>query len=161
MDSKVLIAYYSWSGKTESIAGLIQKHTGGELFRIKPVNDYPGEYSLCTKQAKEEIRAGFKPEIEAFPDGIGSAGTVFIGSPIWWYTMAPPVHTFISGTELSGKKVVPFCSHGGGGQGHFSADVAECCPGSALLEEFVTYGSGGPGADGLVAAWLLRLGLIR
>ena len=120
---KILIAYYSWSGNTRAAAQIIRKATGGALFEIKTVKDYPTDYELCVKQAKHECRHGVKPEIVARPDDFAKYEVVFVGSPNWWGTMAPPLLTFLSGCDFSNKTVVPFFTHGGGGAQNCGRDV--------------------------------------
>jgi hypothetical protein len=80
--------------------------------------------------------------------------TVFIGSPNWWDTIAPPVATFLSEYDLSGKTIVPFCTHGGGGLGRIGRDIARLCSQSTVLSSFEIYGSGGGSAQARVSAWL-------
>lgn len=64
MKNDILIAYYSWSGNTGEIAELIKKETGGRLFEIEPAQPYTTDYSAAVKQAREEIRSGFQPELK-------------------------------------------------------------------------------------------------
>ena len=159
MKNRILIIYYSWSGNTEHVAELIGRNTGGQLFSIKPVQEYPGTYGECVKQAKKEIKGGCMPELKAVPDNIDQYDTFFIGSPIWWSTMAPPVQTFLSEADLSGRRIVPFCTHGGGGKGRFTGDVAESCVDSIILEDLEVYGSGGGSTESSVRSWLERIGM--
>jgi flavodoxin len=67
MKDDILLAYYSWSGNTRKIAGLIERETGGTLFEIEPVQPYTTDYRAAVAQAKEEIQAGFRPDLKAFP----------------------------------------------------------------------------------------------
>ena len=113
--AKVLVAYYSWGGNTKYAAAQIQKATGGTLFEIKPARPYPAEYRECTVQAKKEIQEGFRPELASRVEDIGKYDVIFIGSPNWWSTIAPPVAAFLASYDLSGKTVIPFVTHGGGG----------------------------------------------
>lgn len=46
---KILIAYFSWGGTTQRMAGQIQDITGGDIFRIEPVVPYPNSYTPCTE----------------------------------------------------------------------------------------------------------------
>lgn len=62
---KILIACYSWGGNTRTAAEMIRQATGGTLFEIKPAKPYPTEYRRCTEVAKQEINAGFRPELAA------------------------------------------------------------------------------------------------
>jgi flavodoxin len=110
-------------------------------------------------QAKVEIQAGHLPALRSTLDQIESYDTIFIGSPNWWDTIAPPVATFLSAYDLSGKAIVPFCTHGGGGLGRISQDIAKLCPQSTLLSSFEIYGSGMRNAQAQVSAWLRKVGI--
>ncbi len=158
MKNDILIAYYSWSGNTRKIAGLIERETGGRLFEIEPAQPYTTDYRALVAQAKEEIEAGFLPELKALPE-ITSYSVVFLGTPIWWHTMAPPLAAFIDRLDLDSKTVAPFHTHGGGGGGSFEADVAKMCPNSPVAEGFGEYNSGGSETQAQIGAWLNAIGL--
>lgn len=152
--SKVLIAYYSWGGNTKYAATQIQKATGGTLFEIKPVKAYPEEYRACTVQAKKELQEGFKPELAAKVDDIGKYDVIFIGSPNWWSSIAPPVATFLSSYDLSGKTVIPFVTHGGGGMARCEAEVRKLCPKSTVLKGGAFSGDGIRTARAALNKWV-------
>jgi len=99
------------------------------------------------------------PALKNQIDHVESYDTIFVGSPNWWNTVAPPVATFLSENDLSGKTIVPFCTHGGGGLGRISKDIAELCPQSTILSSFEIYGSGGRDAQARVFAWLSKIGM--
>ena len=158
MQNDILIAYYSWQGNTRKIAGLIQQATGGALFEIEPAKPYARDYNATVAQAKTEIQAGFRPELKAMPEGL-SPSVVFLGTPIWWHTMAPPLASFIERCALQGKAVALFCTHGGGGPGTLERDVREMCPGATVADLFGVYDDGGSSAASQVSAWLRAIGL--
>lgn len=158
MNKDILIVYYSWSGNTRKIAEMIRRETGGTLFEIEPVRPYTTDYSDAVAQAKKEIRAGFKPELKALPED-HSYQFVFVGTPIWWHTMAPPVAAFVDRFDLEGKTVIPFHTHGGGGVGTFEKDLEKMCPGATMTEGFGTYGRGGSDTPARIRSWLQDLGL--
>jgi len=54
--TKVLVVYYSLSGNTKSIAEMIREKTGGEVYEIETVKNYPADYSECIEEAKRELR---------------------------------------------------------------------------------------------------------
>lgn len=87
---KVLIVYYSWSGNTRVAAEQIRKITGGTLFEIKTAKAYPAEYDACVEQAKKECRSGFCPELASKAGDLAKYDVIFLGTPNWWSTMAPP-----------------------------------------------------------------------
>ncbi|MDX9953402.1 MAG: flavodoxin [Anaerolineae bacterium] len=152
----VLIVYFSRSGNTRAIANLIQQEVGGTLFELQPATAYPPAYNTVVEQAKREIRAGFRPPLRSLPEALAAA-TIFVGTPNWWDTLAPPVATFLTAYDLAGKTIAPFCTHGGGGAGKIPQDLARLCPGATVLEHLALYGSGGAGARAEVSAWLRGL----
>ena len=125
---KVLVAYYSWGGNTRFAAERIQKLTGGTLFEIKPVKAYPVDYGACVEQAKRECRDEFEPELATKVDDFSKYDVIFVGTPNWWSTMAPPVRSFLSSYDFSGKTVIPFVTHGGGGMARCERDMRKVCP---------------------------------
>ncbi len=156
-DSKILVAYYSYSGNTKEVAEAIHEKVGGDLFEIKAEGTYPDEYRPMTQQAKEEIQNGFRPKLTTSVDNMAQYDIVFIGSPNWWGTITPQVSSFLESYDLTGKTVIPFITHGGGGQQNTVADLAEQCKGCRVIEKnaWVGYGSRTLGISG----WLKDLGL--
>lgn len=129
---KILVAYYSWSGHTKIAAETIQKATGGTLCEIQPADAYPAAYRACTERAKKEIEAGERPPLKERPD-LSAYEVVFIGSPNWWSTIAPPIASFLGADGLPGKTVIPFVTHGGGGMAGCEQAVRELCPQANVL----------------------------
>ena len=142
LPGKAAIVYFSQSKvqNTALVAKWIQKHVGGELVEVVPVKPYPDVYSGTLKEANRERKGGIPREIlpVSLPD---DCEVVFIGSPIWYGTFAPPIAMFLKGNPLAGKTVVPFCTHGGGGSGRFEQDVQAACPEAKVLKGFTARGS--------------------
>ncbi len=158
MKDKSLIVYYSHSGNTSKIAEIIHKKVDGDISRIEPINPYPRDYNRVVDQAKKEIKSGYIPDLQLHIDDINSYNKIFIGSPNWWNTIAPPVKSFLLQYDLSGKVVIPFCTHGGGGQGCIFSDIAKKCNNSTIKKGFAIYGNGGSKAEKMIANWLGELG---
>ena len=159
IDQPILIVYYSHSGNTRKIANLIHQEVGGTIHEIQPEVPYPNSYNAVVDQAEKEMQAGYKPALQSTLDHIESYDTIFVGSPNWWSTIAPPVATFLSEYDLSRKTIAPFCTHGGGGLGRVGEDIAKLCPHSTVLSSFEVYGSGGVDAQARVSAWLRKAGV--
>lgn len=157
MSKNILIVYYSHSANTRKLAKLIEQETGGTLCELLPEKAYPVDYNTVVEQAKKEIQAGFRPELKTEVKDLASYDTVFVGTPNWWSTIAPPVATFLGSCDLSGKNVVPFCTHGGGGSGHIEAMVKKFCPDSTMLPLLSVYG--GTAKDSQVESWLKKIGV--
>ena len=162
MKSKTLVVYFSYSnGNTRHIAELAQRALGADLAEIKPVQPYTGSYDEVVAQGQREVDAGFRPEIEPLPVELSGYDTVAVGTPTWWYTMAPAVLSFLTANDWTGKTVIPFMTNGGW-PGHVIRDMKKACAGAdfAHEKEFRFDSSGGsqmvtPQAE--LDAWLSSL----
>jgi flavodoxin len=159
--SKILVVYYSWGGNTRAVAQQIQSLTDADIFEIKPAKPYPEDYNECVTQAKKEIDEGYKPELNGKAENISQYDIVFVGSPNWWGTIAPPVATFLTSYDLSGKTIIPFCTHGGGRQANLFKNIAKLCPNSTAKKGFVVDGTTARRAKPDVKKWLQELEIIN
>lgn len=156
---KVLIVYYTWSnGNTEKIAGELQCATRADLEQISMVHPYMGSYEEVVAQGKREVESGFLPEIQPLAHDLSPYEVVAVGTPTWWYTMAPAVKSFFHDHDLSGKEVIFFQTHGGW-PGHTLKDMAAACAGategpSMTVQFDSTGGSQQVTAQEEVDAWL-------
>lgn len=157
--SRSLILFYSQTGNTRRIAELIQKQTGGTLCEIKPKIPYKSLYLDGAARVKEERREGIHPDIYPLRINIEDYETVFLGTPNWGNGISHPMMTFLDQCPMDGKKVYPFCTHGGGGLAHVAQDIKRFCPEAEVGESFDTYGNGGTHAEREVSAWLNRLNI--
>ena len=133
-DKKVLIAYFSYSNNTYRTAQLLQAKVGGDFFAIDPATPYStADYRSVDSQGLREVRSGYKPPLKNKLANIADYDVIFLGSPIWWGTMAPPVATFLAEHDLTNKTVVPFCTHGGYGAGSYFTDTAKAAPKAKVL----------------------------
>ena len=156
---QVLVTYFSRSGNTREMAEQIQKIMGGDIFEIQTVTPYPAENDSVIKQAKQELEAGFKPPIKQKVANIKEYDVVFVGSPNWWNTIAPPVMTFLSEHDLSGKTIVPFITHAGSGLGRSATDIAKLAPKATMRDGLALWGKDVKSSQEQVAKWLQDLKL--
>ena len=156
MNNNTLIVYYSWSEDTDLVARQIQSVTGGTLLRLIPQLPYPTDYYKCVEQAKLELKEKATPALQPFSLDLQQYDTVFLGSPIWCGTFASAIRTFLSEYDLSGKTVLPFCCHGGGGQRNFTNDLRGLLDGSNIKETLVLFGSGGSSGKKEISSWVRR-----
>ncbi len=157
-DGKILIVYYSRTGNTETIADQIYETVGGDRVKIETVTLYPEEYSDVTAQAQKELNEAYLPPITNRIENLDEYDTVFFGYPIWWGTIPPAMMTFLSENDLSGKTVIPFCTHGGSGQAQSLEAIREYSPNATISENLVVRGSDVSSSQEVIAAWLERLG---
>ena len=141
--SKSVVLYFSWSDSenTRQLAEHIAKNKNAVIERIVPEKAYSRKYAEVLKQGRSELKEKESCPIKPLKNDLKKFDTVFIGTPIWFGTYAPPVRTFLQKNDLSGKKVYFFCTHGKGGPGVFFKDAAKLCPKSVIGKGFNCYGT--------------------
>lgn len=167
-NNKTLIAYYSRKGQnyyggkivdlktgnTEVIANKIQTLTGGDLFEIQTVKNYPIDYDEATRIAWDDLRANARPELIKFVDNIHIYDIIYLGYPNWWGTFPMAVFTFLESADFSGKTITPFCTHEGSGFGHSEKDIQKLCPTVILSKGIAIRGSGVNNSDKQLENWV-------
>ena len=159
---RVLVAYFSATGNTAAVAGMIAGAVGAELFALEPVTPYTdadldyNDSGSRTSQERADPALQDVPLVSAAVDGWDTYDTVFVGYPIWWGGAAWPVNGFVTGNDFAGKRVIPFCTSGGSGLGRSGERLAELA-GSGDWAEGRRFSAGASGEE--IAAWLAELGL--
>lgn len=97
-------------GTTELIARMIAEQTGGDLHLIETADSYPTDFNDVVDQNHQEIGNGARPTLTSSVD-VSKYDVIFVGYPVWASTAPTPVLSFLEGLNLSGKTVVPFCTH--------------------------------------------------
>ena len=153
---KILVAYFSWSENknTQNLANQIKQGIGADIFEITPVKAYSTNFDDCVAQAQKEIDSNFKPEIKGAVENFDSYDIIIVGSPIWCGTIAPPVATFLSKYNFSGKTVLPFVTFGGGGPGKSMEDIKNLCPKAVILKDFSVTGTKVNEVESNIRKWL-------
>jgi len=156
-----LSAYFSHSGNTRVIADQIRENVGGDIFEIVPVDPYPRDYNKVVEQARKELGEDYRPLLKTKIENMDPYDMIFIGYPNWWGTIPRPVATFLSGYDLSGKAIAPFCTHEGSGLGRSVMDVKKLCPQSTVLDGLAVRGSNVDTAQTQVSDWLRTIGVME
>ena len=157
----MLVAYFSHSGNTREVARQISEATGGDLFEIVPATPYPTEYRAVVDQGKKEIEAGVRPALKNPVGDLSQYDVIFVGSPCWWATVAPPVATFLTSCDLAGKTVVPFMTHEGSRMGRSEEDIRKLCAGATLLGGLPLRGGAVKDSRDVVRKWVQGLNLTK
>lgn len=137
MSGKIIL-YYSMGGNTRKIAQMIADATGTATEEIKTVTPYKGSYNEIVEQGHREVNSGFEPEIRPLLADLSKYDTVYLGTPVWWYTYAPALKSFLSQNDLSGKTIYPFATNGGW-IGHTFEDIKKACPKADVKEGLNIY----------------------
>ena len=145
-------------GNTQYVAMLIRQKTGGSLFRLEPVTPYPREHRALVSLAEKEQAGNRRPEIAGAP-GLTASDTIFLGYPNWWADMPMILYTFLEQQDLSGKTIIPFCTHGGSGFSRTIQTIQEKQPGARVQKAgFAVYRQNMEAAPAGVTAWLRKTG---
>lgn len=166
-----LIAYYTregenyWDGgirsiekgNTERVAEFIQDAIGGDLFRINTARPYPESYMDCIDVAKRELQQDARPALAATLEDVSAYDTVFLGYPNWWGTCPMCVFTFLDGLDLSGMRIVPFCTSEGSGLGGSVKHLKKLYPASIVEEGLAVTGHLAEQSANQVASWAKRM----
>ncbi len=135
-DRNMLVAYFSLAGEqygvgvieegnTSIIAHMIAEQIGADLFEIEAVTPYPTSHRELLDVSRKEMASNVRPEIADTVDNIDDYDTIFIGYPNWWGDMPMIVYSFLESYNLSGKTIVPFCTHGGSRLSNTESTIAK------------------------------------
>jgi len=130
---KVLVLYYSQTSNTKTVAQEIATRLDADTEEIVAVNPYDGDFRATIERCMHEREHGTVTEIKPITADLAKYDVIFIGYPVWFGTFAPPVITFLDQTDLSGKKIVPFCTFGSGGLDSSVKDLMEKQPKAEVL----------------------------
>lgn len=141
-DSKTLIVYFSYLDNTDTdniksdqydimssasilirnnqrigvnrvIAEEMGKLTNGDVFSIQTTKKYPANYDETTKLGKDERDNNIKPELKNHIADTSQYENVILVIPVWWYDVPMAFETFLTETNLAGKKIYVTGSSGG------------------------------------------------
>ena len=124
---KILVAYYSLTGKTERVANAIADASGGQLYRIQVAKAYSSDSKERRTELESEIEHNYLPPLAATNINPENYDIIFLGSPVWANHISQPVKSFLAQYNLSEKRIIPFVTHSGGGKGQSFKDVASLC----------------------------------
>ncbi len=148
-------------GATEWMANEIHKKTGGDIVKIVPSVDYPLAYNDLADYAKDETDKNARPAFEALSIDPSSYKTVYIGYPVWWYTLPMVMETFFDTYDMTGVTIVPFNTHEGSRDGGTYDLISQREPGAEVLEGLPIRGgdTGSGKAASQISEWIEGLPL--
>ena len=106
---------------------------GADIEEIIAENPYDGDFRETIERCQKEREEGFIPAVKPLNINIADYDVIFLGYPVWFGTYAPPVASWLNDVDLSGKKIVPFCTFGSGGLDSSVRDLAAKQPGAEIL----------------------------
>ncbi len=109
--SRTAVVYFSRSGNTALAARHVAKRLEAQLFSLE-APDYQLGLSGLANAVKDANTRRSQPEV--LPDitprtiDLTPFDTVWLGSPVWLYSPAPPIWAFVEHNRFDGQQVVLF-----------------------------------------------------
>lgn len=141
-------------GTTEYIAGIIRQSVGGDLHLIETKEAYPEDFDEVREKNHDEMEKDYLPPLKESNLDISKYDTVFIGYPVWATDVPQAVLSFLDEYDLSGKTVIPFCTHDGYGAGSSYGTVEKASHAGKCLDGLAVKAEDVPSAQDTVAEWL-------
>lgn len=135
---KVKTIFYSLEGNTKMVAEAISNSIGADVLELKPIKEYHTKGFKKYLWNGKSIMLKEKPTLESYDKNLDYDLIIF-GSPIWAGTFSPPIRTFISENDLSGKKVAFFVCHMGGGASRCFTEFKALQPNCELISTLDFY----------------------
>lgn len=130
------------------------------LHLIQTVEPYSTDFDTVVDQNHEEMETGTLPELVAGDLDVSQYDTVFIGYPVWATDAPQAIFSFLSQYDLSGKTIIPFCTHDGYGAGGSYGNIADAVDGeTAVLDGLAIEAPDVPESAETVAGWLDSIGI--
>ena len=111
-DKKILTVYYSNGGHTKEVAQNLNSIVGGDIKEIELIEKYPDNIFKMSKLVRKQVKEGCLPQIKDID--ISNYDVVFVGSPIWNFSMSLPTKTFLKNNNFENKILIPFFTYSGG-----------------------------------------------
>lgn len=122
-------------GNNQYIAQLIQQETGGDLFAIETVQEYPTTHDPLLEFAYDEKAENARPELATHIEDPDSYDVIFLGYPNWNADLPMPLYTFLEEYDFSGKTIIPFTTHGGSGFSGTIQTISELQPDANVISD--------------------------
>ncbi len=135
---KTLVAYFSASGTTRTLAQGLAAAIGADQFEIKPSIPYTPEdldwMNSDSRSSREMGNRSSRPGVRDKLSNMDEYDTIFLGFPIWWYIAPTIINTFLEQYDFTGKTIIPFATSGSSGMGRTNEYLAVSCRGANLVE---------------------------
>lgn len=120
-NTKVLVAYFSATGTTKTLAEYAADAMAADLYEIIPEETYTDEdLDYGNDQSRSSLEMNdpdARPSISGSVENMEQYDIIFLGYPIWWGDSPRIIASFVESYDFSGKTIVPFCTSGGSGIG--------------------------------------------
>lgn len=160
-NAKILVAYFSATGTTKTLAEYAADAMAADLYEIIPEEPYTDEdldYGNDQSRSSQEMNdPDARPSISGSVENMEQYEIVFLAFPIWWGEEPRIMDTFVEAYDFSGKTIVPFCTSGGSGIGSSGRNMQSLSTGDATWLDGERLSSSSSRED--MVDWINGLGL--
>lgn len=110
---KTIIIYYSYGNHTRVISEKIKEKLKCDFLEIKPKVPYSNDYQKVVDETEDNLETKKTPEIEDININLDEYDKIILGTPVWWYTITPPIRSFLKNYDLKNKKIYVFATNAG------------------------------------------------
>lgn len=158
--ASVLQKYTPETGSTQFVAQLIQKQTDGDLYRMETATPYPRQHDALLRFAEKEQQTSARPSLKTPLPDLSDYDTIYVGYPIWWYTMPMVIYSLFEQNDFAGKTVIPFTTHGGSRLADSLRQIARMQPQARLVTRALSISRNdvsGPDVPAQVEQWVKQV----
>ncbi|WP_267964451.1 flavodoxin [Hafnia paralvei] len=158
--ASVLQKYTPETGSTQFVAQLIQKQTNGDLFHLETATPYPRQHDALLRAAEKEQQTQARPTLKTPLPDLSDYDTVYVGYPIWWYTMPMVIYSLFEQHDFAGKTVIPFTTHGGSRLADSLREITRMQPQAKLVTRALSISRNdisGPDVPAQVEQWVKQV----
>ena len=121
--SRILVVYHSRTGYTRRVALGLAGRLGADLDVIRIVQPMHGPvgYAMCAIEAV----VGLAPALRRQQKNPAEYDLVVLGTPVWFWSLASPVRSWLEAFGRRGRRFAFFCTMGGSGAGCVFATMKE------------------------------------
>lgn len=130
--TKYLVVYFSWTGNTAKVAGLLAKTLSADIEEIHEVKPRGGFLAFISAVLASVFRMA--APINAATKNVADYDVVILGSPVWAQNIATPMRSYIRREKSRIKQIALFCTLGGAGGAAALAQLAALCERTALAD---------------------------
>ena len=130
----ILVAYFSATGNTRTIAEYIADSAKADIYEIVPETPYTDEDlnygNDNSRTSTEQNDPSARPAISGTVENMERYDVIFLGYPIWWGEAPKIMYTFLESYDFSGKTIIPFCTSGSSPIGTSAINMKPSAPGA-------------------------------
>ena len=125
--NKTLVAYFSATGNTKSVAEKIAAIIGADLYEIIPSEPYTDDdlnyNDENSRASKEQNDPKARPQIAGEELNISDYAILYLGYPIWFGQAPRIMNTFVERHSFENRIIFPFCTSASSGMGESANDL--------------------------------------